>query len=112
MKPRACRLLVLVICCSSFTAASDAGETIIPDVVYGHKHGMALTFDVFQPTDDANGAGVLFMVSGGWRSSWSPVERSVARYRALLDKPPRGRLAILGSAARLPTGTPRDIGLR
>jgi len=38
---------------------------ITPDVVYGHKSGMALTFDVFQPTTDANGAGVLFMVSGG-----------------------------------------------
>ena len=40
--------------------------TITPDVVYGHKMGMALTFDVLRPVN-ANGAGVMYMVSGGWR---------------------------------------------
>ncbi len=45
--------------------------SVIPDVVYGHKAGMALTFDVLRP-EKPNGAGVLFMVSGGWRSRWSP----------------------------------------
>ena len=29
--------------------------TVTPDVVYGHKYGMALTFDVFEPAN-ANGA--------------------------------------------------------
>jgi len=28
--------------------------------------GLALTFDVFKPKQSADGAGVLFMVSGGW----------------------------------------------
>lgn len=41
-----------------------------PDVVYGHKDGMALTYDVFTPTENAKGIGLLFMVSGGWVSSW------------------------------------------
>ncbi len=86
MNLHASHLLVVVLVCSSITAALDAEDKIVPDVVYGHKHGMALTFDVFQPTDDANGAGVLIMVSGGWRSRWSPPERAVARYRPLLDK--------------------------
>ena len=27
---------------------SIPGVTVIPDVVYGHKDGMALTYDVFQ----------------------------------------------------------------
>jgi acetyl esterase/lipase len=45
---------------------------ITPDVVYGHKDGMALTYDVLAPTGKSNGAGVLFMVSGGWVSRWSP----------------------------------------
>lgn len=40
-----------------------------PDVVYGHKAGMALTLDVVQP-EKPNGAAVLFMVSGGWVSMW------------------------------------------
>ena len=30
------------------------GVDITPDVVYGHKFGMALTFDVFRPAEDAN----------------------------------------------------------
>jgi acetyl esterase/lipase len=38
-----------------------------PNVVYGRKFGMALTYDVFAP-QKANGAGVIFVVSGGWVS--------------------------------------------
>jgi acetyl esterase/lipase len=59
---------------------------IIPDVVYGHKSGMALTFDVFQPANAPNGAGVLFMVSGGWYSGWSPPEGSLGLFKPLTDK--------------------------
>jgi acetyl esterase/lipase len=39
------------------------------DVIYGRKFGTALTMDVFQPTN-ANGIGVIFLVSGGWLSSY------------------------------------------
>jgi acetyl esterase/lipase len=41
------------------------------DVVYGRKHGMALTLDVFAPKEKAkaNGLGVIFVVSGGWFSN-------------------------------------------
>lgn len=39
-----------------------------PEVVYGRKFGMALTFDVFRPAKNANGAGAIFVVSGGWFS--------------------------------------------
>ena len=38
------------------------------DVVYGRKDGMALTMDVFRPKNP-NGAGIVFVVSGGWFSS-------------------------------------------
>src|SRR5689334_17882903 len=54
-------------------AQADDNFKITPDVVYGHKAGMALTFDVIQPKEP-NGAGVLFMVSGGWVSFWVPPE--------------------------------------
>jgi acetyl esterase/lipase len=37
-------------------------------VVYGHKDGLALTFDVHRPAQP-NGAGVIAIVSGGWQSS-------------------------------------------
>jgi acetyl esterase/lipase len=61
------------------------------DVVYGHKLGMALTLDMVRPAQ-ANGAGVLFMVSGGWVSRWNDTQASVAsgafqqRFGALLDR--------------------------
>lgn len=61
------------------------GVEIVPDVVYGHKDGMALTFDVFRPAD-ANGAAILYMVSGGWVSRWTPPEGTAARFSGLLGK--------------------------
>lgn len=78
----ACALLILV---PAASRAADDGVEIIADVIYGHKAGMALTFDVFRP-GNPNGAGVLFMVSGGWVSRWGPPQRALARHRALLDK--------------------------
>ena len=59
---------------------------ITPDVVYGHKHGMALTFDVFEPAEDGNGVGVLFMVSGGWYSRWQPPEQMHQVTKPLTDR--------------------------
>jgi acetyl esterase/lipase len=70
----------------SSTSLSAEGVNIVPDVVYGHKVGLALTFDVFQPAEKANGAGVLFMVSGGWYSSWQPPERAQGMFKPLTDK--------------------------
>jgi dipeptidyl aminopeptidase/acylaminoacyl peptidase len=48
-------------------------NTRVRDVVYGHKFGMALTFDVLKPAKP-NGAGVIFMVSGGFTSDMAVVE--------------------------------------
>lgn len=55
-------------------AGLSAQTGITPDVVYGHKDGMALTFDVLRPSGPPNGAGVAFMVSGGWVSRWMAPE--------------------------------------
>jgi acetyl esterase/lipase len=46
------------------------GIRITPDVVYGHKFGLALTFDMYQPKNK-NGAGVIYIDSGGWESPYS-----------------------------------------
>jgi acetyl esterase/lipase len=43
------------------------------DVVYGRKHGMALTMDVFTPAEKANGAAVIWVVSGGWVSNHNAI---------------------------------------
>ncbi|NKB71302.1 MAG: prolyl oligopeptidase family serine peptidase [Candidatus Latescibacteria bacterium] len=39
------------------------------DVVYGYKDGMGLVMDVLTPSTKRNGAAVLSLVSGGYRSS-------------------------------------------
>lgn len=67
------------------TAAELKTVTYVRDVVYGHRDGMALTYDVFKPKK-ANGALVVNMVSAGWRSSWGPPEERQARYQWLIDK--------------------------
>jgi len=58
---------------------------ISPDVVYGHKAGMALTYDVFQPADSANGAGIIHIVSGGWNSRYNLPDSVVVNYKPFLD---------------------------
>jgi acetyl esterase/lipase len=85
---RMCAVAAMVLLAGPFTASAQprAGDVAItPDVVYGHKDGMALTFDVFRPAD-ANGAAVLYMVSGGWVSRWSPPENAVRRFAGLLER--------------------------
>ena len=70
MKIRYFALLVF-----SLWAASASGENafdakdvrVRPDQVYGHKFGLALTFDVYTP-GNSNGAAVLFINSGGYAS--------------------------------------------
>jgi acetyl esterase/lipase len=49
-------------------AGADSEFTRTPDVIYGRKFGLALTMDVFAPKKNANGAGVIFVASGGWFS--------------------------------------------
>ena len=68
------------------TPAELKTATYVRDVIYGHRDGMALTYDVFKPVKNANGALVVNMVSAGWRSSWAPPEERQARYQALIDK--------------------------
>ena len=50
-------------------AADEAPFQRVTDVVYGRKFGTALTMDVFKPNKDANGLGVILVVSGGWFSA-------------------------------------------
>ncbi len=68
-------VLALVACACSATArgigtvpAAARQPSVTTDVVYGHKDGLALTFDVHRPAQP-NGAGVIAIVSGGYQSS-------------------------------------------
>ncbi len=69
------------ICCAQSTDVA-----VTSDVVYGHKDGMAMTFDVFRPKEKANGVGVLFMVSGGWVSTWVEPKQIMPMFMHLLNK--------------------------
>ncbi len=77
---------MLTLVCTAGSVRAQTSGSIIPDVVYGHKAGMALTLDVFTPPGEPNGAGVLWMVSGGWVSRWTPPEEARATFEALLDE--------------------------
>jgi len=66
------RIVLASLLLASFAVASR-GEDPLPwtrteDVIYGRKHGVALTLDAFAPKEP-NGAAVLFVVSGGWLSA-------------------------------------------
>jgi acetyl esterase/lipase len=57
------------------------------EIIYGRKFGTALTMDVFSPKKDANGAGIVFVVSGGWYSDHNGINGAIPLYiQPLLDK--------------------------
>ncbi len=85
-KPRAFLLALMVFTLAVSAAYADDKRETVLDVVYGHKDGMALTYDVFKPNpEDNNGVGLLFMVSGGWFSKWYPPAQTWLFLREYLD---------------------------
>jgi len=83
------RARIVLIAASCLISAALSAEAQVPvriqsDVVYGHKDGMALTLDVFHPAK-TNGAGVLFMQSGGWYSIWTEPASLLPAFQPLLD---------------------------
>lgn len=63
--------LSAVLLCAAVQSArgEDVAFSRREDVIYGRKYGTALTLDVFTPKTTPNGAGLIFVVSGGWFSS-------------------------------------------
>lgn len=77
------RILILA---GIISIALPAQSEVERDVVYGHKDGMALIMDVYRPSDNANGAGVAYMISGGWESNLSVQQLYEASFfSALVD---------------------------
>ena len=73
-------------CLLLFIPASRGDEpnwTRKEDVIYGRKHGVALTMDVFTPKK-ANGIGLVMCVSGGWFSAKSAINPPM--YTDALDR--------------------------
>lgn len=66
--------IVFALFAAQARAADDAAITTQRDVVYGRKHGLAMTCNVFAPKENANGAAVVWVVSGGWISAHALAE--------------------------------------
>ena len=67
--------------CASHALAADETFPRAEDVIYGRKFGTALTLDVFTPKENANGAAIIWVVSGGWHSSHDNINSAfVAEY--------------------------------
>jgi acetyl esterase/lipase len=65
---------VMGIAAEAARAGDEAAFTRKEDVIYGRKFGTALTMDVIIPSKEANGAAVVFAVSGGWYSSHEAID--------------------------------------
>jgi acetyl esterase/lipase len=80
------RKVCLLVCLGAMAAlpsviAADEPYTRVEDVIYGRKFGTALTLDVITPKENANGAAIIWAVSGGWFSSHDGVNPAfVAEY--------------------------------
>jgi len=85
IKPSILLALILIFCAAAQVMAQAQVETI-PDVVYGHKDGLAMTFDVVKPKANANGAAVIFMASGGWVSNYRPPQPAATQFKDLRAK--------------------------
>ena len=81
--PGACCVLVLagVSLFSPVSGRADEPYMRTEDVIYGRKFGTALTLDVITPKENANGAAIVWAVSGGWFSSHEAVNPAfIAEY--------------------------------
>ena len=62
--------LSLYVCiCPAWAMSADSSSFLDRVEVYGSKEGVGLLMDVVKPDANANGAGILCMVSGGMHSS-------------------------------------------
>jgi acetyl esterase/lipase len=69
-----CSILIAV-SAGTLALAETSEYTRTEDVIYGRKFGTALTMDVFRPKSGANGAAIVWVVSGGWFSSHDQVPK-------------------------------------
>lgn len=73
-----CLTAVMGFSCQLETVRGEDKKTPerIRDVIYGRRDGLALTMDVFLPSGKPNGAALISIVSGGFRSSPEAIVRA------------------------------------
>jgi acetyl esterase/lipase len=69
---------------TSLVGADEPAFERKEDVIYARKFGTALTMDVFTPKAKANGAAVVLVVSGGFRSAHESINPGFVRL--LIDR--------------------------
>ena len=80
---KTCTHVVAALAAVLTVCSGSAQAEIVGDVIYGHKDGMALVYDVFTPASP-NGAGVVRMISGGWFSRWVDPAQRITGFEPLL----------------------------
>lgn len=75
---RYCFLLIALIGLSVWAQGQEfklenVKSRLIEDVPYGHKDGLAMTFDVLIPETKPKNIGVILIVSGSWKSKKSDI---------------------------------------
>ena len=80
---RTCTHVAAALAAVLTVSSGPAQAEVVADVIYGHKDGMALVYDVFTPASP-NGAGVVRMISGGWFSRWVDPARRMSAFEPLL----------------------------
>jgi len=79
---------LIVIAANPMSSVGQDKQTNIQirsDIVYGHKDGLAMTFDQYTPISSDHRGAILFMVSGGWFSKWAPPEQQLGFFSPFLD---------------------------
>lgn len=79
------KILSLAIILILPAAALADDPQVIPDVVYGHKDGLALTYDVLKPAKQS-GAAIVWIQSGGWYSNYADPKNLVGASKKFLDE--------------------------
>ncbi len=72
-------LVLLALVTPTLRAADEPNHDRKVDVVYGRKYGTALTMDVFTPKENAQGIGVILVVSGGWFSAHEAIAEPLVK---------------------------------
>src|SRR5437660_976008 len=78
-------LAALLLAPAATVAGAEKKAEVVPDLVYGHKDGLALTMDVVRPARPT-GAAILFLQSGGWYSRWSDPQPWARIGKPFLDR--------------------------
>jgi acetyl esterase/lipase len=78
-------MLFALMFCAATPMRAEEKPRIVADLIYGRKDGMALTLDVVQP-GKGNGAGILWIQSGGWYSRWTDSKGFLVAGKPYLDK--------------------------